>query len=355
MFFYDFYFFYAASVILHSTHSSLVYDLATFERTMYEVGFPLSERVTNVLPFPPFALYLFYPLAFFNIKIALLLWSSSALAVTYFSVRWWINEMRKQGLTLEPAAQVLAVVGFFPFLKMVTFGQISWLMLLWIVLATRSYNVRHFLCGVFSGLLFVKLHLFLPFISALIVSHVKHRRYTYFIGMGAVVVLQVLIAESVFKLDHVEYLSTLNSFFYQRYELRQVTLPHFLHHILGLPNLHLPLAIFGILLGVFYGLNLNQNTLIFKVLPCSLIFAPYGWSQDSLPLVFAYLYYIALLFRHAIHLAPKLITVTALICLVTFSLSLRNEIYLLLIPVVLFALSFMQIKTMSNMAETKPT
>lgn len=160
-------------------HHANPYDRGAILGLERSVGFPAGDAAL-IMPNPPTALALVFPLGFLGPRAGELVWSLLLLASLVASVRmvWSMYGRPKNHL------QVLGY-SFGPALVCLMAGQISLLILLGLVLFLRLHRSSPFLAGVSLWLCLLKPHLFLPFGVVLLVWVMVTKSYRVFAGAGA--------------------------------------------------------------------------------------------------------------------------------------------------------------------------
>ena len=152
------------------------YDgVAIFQRER-SAGYPPHDPVL-VMPNPPTALPLVFPLGFFGAQAGALLWDSLLLGCLVVSVRMiW----RMHGSPRNPG--ILLGYSFGPALACLTVGQVGLFLLLGMVLFLRYYQSRPLMAGASLWLCALKPHLFLPFGVVLLVWILVSKAYKILLG-----------------------------------------------------------------------------------------------------------------------------------------------------------------------------
>jgi Glycosyltransferase family 87 len=126
---------------------------------------------------PPTALLLVYPLGFFDLRSASILWSAASVLCFLLAVyiAWSMHGRRRNFLSWLGYS-------FAPALVCLLNGQSALFALLGLALFLRLYRARPLLAGIFLSLCAIKPHLFLPFGLVLLLWIVVTRSYTILIG-----------------------------------------------------------------------------------------------------------------------------------------------------------------------------
>ena len=155
------------------------YDVGEITLLERSAGFP-PEIAARIMPNPPSALLLVYPLGFLSARAAEFLWLLLLIICLVVSVRMiWIMHGRPKN-----QLQVLGY-SFAPALSCLLSGQVTIFILLGLVLFLRFHRSRPFLAGVSLWLCMLKPHLFVPFGLVLILWAMLNRNYKILAGTVA--------------------------------------------------------------------------------------------------------------------------------------------------------------------------
>ncbi len=154
------------------------YDAGAIRRIEHSVG--LKGNGVLLMRNPPWGLPLAFPLGFFGVRIAALLWSLILLACLLISV----HLVRK--LHGSPPNYIHWLgLSFVPALMCLTMGQTSLFALLGLTLFLYYHCTRPFAAGASLWLCVLKPHLFLPFAAALLAWILFSRSYKVLAGAVA--------------------------------------------------------------------------------------------------------------------------------------------------------------------------
>ena len=158
-------------------HGANPYDGNVLVRIEQVIGHPLRYR--GLMRNPPWALPLVYPLGFFGLRFASILWNFLQLACLLASVRilWKLHGRPRN-------RRVLLGYCFAPALICLIMGQTTILALLGLVLFLRLHRTHPFLAGAALWLCLLKPHLFLPFGVVLLAWIVVNRAYGLLLGVA---------------------------------------------------------------------------------------------------------------------------------------------------------------------------
>jgi hypothetical protein len=169
-------------------HHADPYDAEGILRIERSVGFPTNNSAL-IMPNPPTALPLVFPLGFVSPMFGELLCSLLLLACLVASVRMvWImhgsprSQLHPLGYTFGPALVCLGAC------------QVSLLVLLGLVLFLRLHRERPFLAGASLWFCALKPHLFLPFGFVLIAWTITSKRYQVLVGAVSALALSAAVA-----------------------------------------------------------------------------------------------------------------------------------------------------------------
>ncbi len=170
-------------------HHANPYDGAAILPLERSVGLPLSDTAAQIMPNPPTALLLVYPLGFLGPRPGGLLWAFLLLTCLVVSVRmvWKMygspkNHLRLLGYTFGPALVCVSV------------GQVGLFILLGLVLFLRFHQSRPLVAGAALWFCALKPHLFLPFGVVLLVWVVVSRSYKIVLGAVSALAFSAAIA-----------------------------------------------------------------------------------------------------------------------------------------------------------------
>lgn len=264
------------------------YDVVSLTQLERSVGFP-REIPAMVMPNPPSALLLVYPLGFLSATAAELLWLLLLLICLVVSVRiiWKLHGSPKNHL------HVLGY-SFAPALSCILSGQVTIFILLGLVLFLRFHRSSPFLAGVSLWLCMLKPHLFVPFGLVLILWAFLTRSYKVLAGVTASLIASTVIAV---VLDHQVWSQYLNMMRTARVDrvaipclsviLRRSVSPHTLWIQC------LPVAL-GSVWAIFYFLKHREKWDWVEhgspLMLVSVFLAPYTWFMDQVVLVPALLH-----------------------------------------------------------------
>jgi hypothetical protein len=169
-------------------HHADPYDRKAILAIERSVGYPPGSPAL-VMPNPPTALPLVYPLGFLGPQSGELLWTLLLLACLVASVRmvWRMHgsprgDLQILGYTFGPALACMAA------------GQMSLFVLLGLVLFLRLHQSRPFLAGASLWLCALKPHLFLPFGVVLLAWMVASKCYKVLFGAAGAFAVSTAIA-----------------------------------------------------------------------------------------------------------------------------------------------------------------
>lgn len=160
-------------------HHRNPYDEALIGVLERSVGFSPTLRPL-IMRNAPYALLAVYPLGFFTLRVASLIWSVCMIGATWWSVRT-IDQLyggRRSKVNL-------LAIAFAPFLSCIISGQISFLPLLGLTLFLKLHRTRPFAAGAALWLCAMKPQDFVPFAIVLVAWCVVRRAWSVFGGAAA--------------------------------------------------------------------------------------------------------------------------------------------------------------------------
>lgn len=285
---YDFYHFYAAGELLRRAQSP--YDRDLLQLAMEAIGWPSSERAFG-FPYPPWTFYAYHWTAYFSFNMACLLWVLvSALAIAtstwiWISISW--KQLRKVPSILPSEAMIL-VGCFFPVLKLLLYGQTTWIALIGLTLFCRFCEDRKDrLAGLCLSLAVLKPHLMIVVLFYVACAALLQRRWSihlYFVvGAALQCAYTFLIAPDAF--DQFFYYAP--TFYRLSADLPYPSLVSFVSFIFP----HSLTSVLFLIVGLAWSLNsltlggFDVGIFALKVLPISIAVSPYAWSHDFILLV----------------------------------------------------------------------
>jgi alpha-1,2-mannosyltransferase len=300
MLFFDFYVYYAASVVIRRGGDP--YDHAVFSSAMREIGWP-AGRAISPFAYGPWSLWVFAPLASVPYGVALAAWCALQMLAVVVALALALAVVRRSHPeALTPPQVALAAVAFVPLGKMVLAGQITWIPLAATLLAAASLaRGRRFIAGALLSLAAIKPQLLAPALAACAVDAVLRRGLGLVSGLVAGISVQVAVGSALHP-DGVHAIS--------RYLDRTVglaTLPGVAHSSLAavLANVvpgrwaAVALPAVGIALGVALAIrrSIGAEPFLFALVPLSLVTAPYLWPHDLALLLPLWLSIVAATYR----------------------------------------------------------
>ena len=155
MFPYDFRYLWVAGKM--SLSGENVYDLSLFATRMYEYGWASDEGVWG-FPHPPYLFWLYAPLGLVSLQVAIYLWLL-ALALQVLLLGRLSQNLSSRlpdiGGNLPPGLLWFALLSFIPSIKIIVFGQVSFILAIGLTLAILLYQQKKDLA--LPGIVWVKL------------------------------------------------------------------------------------------------------------------------------------------------------------------------------------------------------
>lgn len=343
IFFYDFYYFYAAAKIAQSKGN--IYDREALQLQMLADGWPSSEYAYG-FPYPPWSLIFYYPLGFLSLPLAQIVWLAVGFGAVLLSCAACLSaKLRAELLPFRSssAQQFLVLSLFFPFFKLLYFGQPAFLMLIGVYGFLWSRASRMIIAaGALLSLTVIKPHVALCFLVAVLSDALLRREWRLLAGFLLGVMLLAAAPMAVLPQIYHQYFQYLGSFAAKSAQLPHPTLASILARTFSLNYLPAFSAVAAVSFGVVCGVRgrVGNTHAIYLLLPASLLLAPYAWSHDFTLALGAYLGLVLPLFRiyseRAIAACLALIFISS-----TFLVSVAGyEQFLVWIPVALCYFAF---------------
>lgn len=280
----DFYNFYAAGELIHSGGNPFVAQQIRDARVA--AGFP-ADRVLPPFPYPVWSMWLFFLLALGSFDVTVAMISIAACTTFYLYVLRVARQIDERPEWLTDLVVVMLAISFSPVIKVILFGQISWVPLLGILFGASALSRgKPLQAGAWLSLIMIKPHLFIGvfgFIAARALWF-KHRRLLWGFVIGFVA--QLTVSYAVFPFGWAQLLGyVMQSPHGVQAELFMTTsVTGVLGHYSGTLLPQVVGVVTAFVLGVVVavrGERHNADTLFFKsLLPVSLFLAPYAWLHD---------------------------------------------------------------------------
>jgi hypothetical protein len=285
MLFFDFYFFYAASLLLHRGGNP--YDFSQFHDALIVVGYPASKVATPFF-YPPWALWIFYFFGFLSFTQSIVF-----ISLTSFILLFQAIKVSKDSLTLpswiSSAKLIFFFVTFVPFLKCILFGQLTWIPFAGILFAIAANRASYHLAGgVLLSLVILKPHLWGGVFGFVLGRFLFHRQSSLLGGFLCGACAQALFSYILFP----DAFSTINEYLLGSSSMTansnvvSASLVDLLANYLEYPSIR----ILGFFTSFFLGFYLSKKSdkngriLIMEIVPISLLFSPFAWSHDYIAL-----------------------------------------------------------------------
>lgn len=300
LFQYDFYYFYAIGRILISGGN--IYDHSTLAAEMWSLGFDRGETPFGN-PYPPWTLYLYAPLAYLPFQTAQVVWgalSALALLAAVLLFTRFTQYGRAVVVDLSNSQYFVLVLLFFPFFKLLFFGQTVFIGLLGLCLYLAARDRKqNLLGGVALSLLILKVHLAAPLLAASLIGAAVSWNFRLILGFALGSLVQIsfpLIYDQGVYLRFTEYLP---SFYGASESLRYPALGQILFLLTGGHVWrYVPMAL-ALVYAARVGAKgeISDREYLRKLLPLTLLSVPYCWSHDFVLLFPSYLAVTAAMLR----------------------------------------------------------
>lgn len=318
------------------------YDTALLAERMKLLGWA-DTLPTMVFQYPPWCFWIFVPLSYIPFELLRAAWPLLILFVCALCFRWCVRLLGAELAGTPPEILGILAVCFFPFLKLLVFGQTSFIPLagLTLFLLLRAKD-REALSGAALSLTLLKAHLLLPFLAACAVAWQRERKWRAPAGLCAGLGLQMLLSLAFYPQAEANFVSTA-----LRRSLRHVAserpimpnLPYLLSSFSGIEALYIPGLLAGILGAMIYAARrdaLSQRGLAI-LLPASIVFAPYYLSHDLVLLLLPYLGACASGLKRRSGASVAIVLGLGAAAAASFASNIRNESYTVLLPFALLA------------------
>jgi hypothetical protein len=306
MFFYDFYYFYASSIIL--LNGGNVYDSAVITATLHELGWP-REEIGLQMFYPPWVLFLFLPLSLLPFQVALFIWSALILVSFLYIFRIWASLLEKlayKGEFLIPSAFENPSLGgsgkkiffyltlfFAPFYKVFVYGQTSFLIILGVTLyiyyqCNSNGKLKLIISSLGLFLSSLKPQITLIFLIPALYHHIKKRDYTLLISLLLFFLTCTMIVLSCSQHIYIDFFESMKSLNEVSVHIQHPTLFNlFFKQLLPLWTFTLLQLFLSCIAAVFLPFTIKNCVLLY--LPFSLLLSSFSWSHDFVILYPAYL------------------------------------------------------------------
>jgi hypothetical protein len=287
MLFFDFYFFYAAGIILQNGGDP--YSLSAYHDALISVGYPL-DKIVVPFPYPPWTFWLFYLLGSVPFTSSLVVFSVVQFSVGCVAAHLACRSLIGSAHWLTGVKVLVLYLTFVPTLKCLFFGQLTWLLFIAVALAPSLMRYRqHFLSGALLSLVLIKPHLSLCLYGFILGFSIRARCPPLMLGFVAGGLLQVGLSKLVYDYDLFFAISRLWAGPHGLAEHAVLTASlvdlaaHRFNNVSGIQTFAAALAVAS---GVFIGARTEkarfESSLILGVVPISVVLAPYSWSHDYL-------------------------------------------------------------------------
>jgi hypothetical protein len=344
---YDFYYTWVAGHLIKKGFNPYALELS--QRELTAIGWPDTEQAVAT-SHPPLILWLYRIAAIAPFKIALGVWLLLSTAIPVFcSLK--IAKAFYSSLHNKKQLLIFAAITFPPVVSNLLWGQVNALLLLSVCsFALLFYNNRNCMAGIILSIVFLKPHLFIPFLAIILFEEIAKRRFATVAGLCLGLILQLLASSLVCPGCIDMYLKHLPTMIGTHAVIRGATLGQMLQIEFGLHLVRPALLVIGILSGVFFTrrFGYSARTLLFLILPLSLIVSPYAWSHSMIVLLPAYLNIIDAVLQKITE--QKLIYLMTLMAVLAIPLSLIAAVQYLwiLLPIGILLLNYLVLTNSKN-------
>ncbi len=276
--FYDFYYFYAAGRL--ASRGENPYDLTRFAAEMHAVGWPATEHPDGCFYFP-WTMYLFAPIGMLPFSAALTIWMTAMIVAVGATIRPLLTGLPSLASRSWPQRIFVAVL-FFPFFKLLLFGNSTFVAFAAFYAATRlAERERWFAAGVALAFVSQKPHLLLPLEIALCIMALRKRQFGFFAG-GALAVLFQFSVSLLLAPEIVRFYFERGAIWGRSQVAPTASLVRILSVHFDLPALATVVPLLGVCFGIYLGLRhtLHEKNIALILVPICLCITPYAWSHD---------------------------------------------------------------------------
>ena len=237
---------------------------------------------------PPTIFPIILPLAAFPYTAAVSLWillSFAILVVCYQLLHAIYNQQISLALSRKNLLSLALLLSFYPTYLSIHYGQIAPVLLLGVTLYIfLQHRQREFLAGLVLALTTIKPHLFFLLYLLLTLSAVTHRKWRaltgFILGTGCLITVALLLRPTSLS-EYYTLISTPPLYW------QTPTLGSWLQPYIDPPQLgrYLPSLIAAISFIVWWFVRAQESytsSLVYLVLPLSLVCSPYGWVYDQM-------------------------------------------------------------------------
>jgi hypothetical protein len=283
MLFSDFYFFYAAAKMVAVGGNPYIFE--DYYHYLLSVGGSTGHR----FPYPVWSIGVIYPLGFWDFTTSLVVLTALSIFLCCAVAFHLIKQINPEP-SLSQIKIILYTCSFMPLLKILLFGQVSWIVFvaigasLWLV-----EKQRFFWAGAVISLASIKPHISAPIILFFLTSNLLAKNRGFLPGLIAGLSLQVVSSFLLLELPVADYLALISPSPHNDQQIPILTSAPlgWLTQIISQELVNLFAVVLGGLVGVYSGKHLPLNTeSVFLVLaPVALLIAPYSYSHDFLLLL----------------------------------------------------------------------
>jgi hypothetical protein len=333
---YDYYYYCAAGKV--ALAGGNVYDMDQYRAALASIGWPDYENPQG-LTHTPLNMPLYMLMALLPLKISMACWFALNVVGIVFAAYLCRNIFDLKRVPL--GFLIFAVATYPPTIKMVTFGQVSLILLLallgFMVLYKRQ---QYFWAGFVLSLNIVKPHHLLLLYVLLGIQMVQQRRLILIAGMVTSPVLLALISYLCYPEGFAYYSHAVEHIVSEGTVIRGASLTQWLTRLLPQANIQFlllgsTLPIIG-MLTLFRKISLEVDGL--WVIALSIAVSPYIWSHDFVLLFPSFLLFAVYVFRQIPNRAHLVLLPFSFIGIALTSFS-NSEPWAVLIPLLILSVT----------------
>jgi hypothetical protein len=337
---FDFYFYYAASLLLRQGQNP--YDTQNLLNIFLDIKAPHNlNQLTLGFTYPPYSLWLFFPIAFLNFKYALLAWTGLLFSLLLSSTLLLRKVLNKLYNLNEPLTSILFLTFLFlPILRCLSLGQVSILSLL--AIAAFYYlselSKKNFLSGLMLSLVMIKPHIIAVWLVAVLINSIKLKRFGVVTGFIAGILLQTVCSLMIYpdgwRFFHMNQSHILDS----AHLLSHASVIRFIEVLFNTQITWIFIPVTVALIYTTYdtlknGCDFSKSLMVY--LPFSALVAPFGWLHDQVILLPTFLAFMILAFKDNLKIYRTIASVLILLFLSSIYTP-RYEFFMCLNTLVIF-------------------
>lgn len=331
---YDYYYYCAAGKV--ALAGGNVYDMDQYRAALASIGWPDYENPQG-LTHTPLNMPLYMLMALLPLKISMACWFTLNIAGIVFATYLCrqIFDLKR----IPSGYLVFALMTFPPTIKMLTFGQVSLILLLSLLGFMVLYRKeQYFWAGFVLSLNIVKPHHLLLLYALLVIQMVLRRRFTFIAGMIASPLLLATISYICYPDGFAYYSNAVGHIVNEGNVIKGASLTQWLTRLFPEANIQFlllgsALPIIGIL-ALLRKISFEEDGL--WVIALSIAVSPYIWSHDFVLLFPSFLLFAVYLFRQVPHRTHLVLLPLSLVGIMLTAFS-KLEPWAVMIPLLILS------------------